>query len=136
MELTWAGNIPDDKLPPILRQRHTDWPEPFSWVPRKWTAWLGDPPVKIAGNEDEVKPIPDAGKWILESPFYIAGQSKDGLYARTGLRWDDVDHYYNLSLFTVKKYDPPSPPNVTPPSGDFGPPIGGTPSQDPIREEF
>ena len=104
MELRWAGDIPDDQLPPILRRNHNDWPAPFQWVPRKWTAWLGDPPVKVAGTEDEVKPIPDAGKWILEAPFYLAGQSQDGLYARTGLRWDDVDHYYNLSLFTAKVY--------------------------------
>lgn len=86
--------------------RHTDWIFPFSLIPRSWTAWESDtPPRKLCGNAKTVKPIPDSGEWLLSWPLYFAFQTKGGIHGRIGIRWDDVDHYYQFPSFTLKRYN-------------------------------
>lgn len=95
---------------------HIDWPWPFRLISRRLTSFDGPPPIKLAGNADlravtykgelcfYAKPIPDRGQWWFGWPFYFALQTKGGWYFRIGARWDDVDQYYAVPSFTIKRY--------------------------------
>ena len=96
VELVLKMSIPEGK--------HSDWPWPFSLLPRGFLAWYGASPRQIAGNTKDLKPIPDQGNWIVTWPLYFASQSKSGWHFRIGARWDDVDFYYQLS-FKIGKYN-------------------------------
>jgi hypothetical protein len=104
--LRWAVLVAPDQRPPILNQRHSDWPRPLRWVPRSVFAFLSDsPPIKLLGNAHSVKPIPDRGEWALFFPPAFMLQTKGGWYLRLALlRWDDLDRYYALLSATVKRY--------------------------------
>lgn len=91
---------------------HSDWPWPFSYIPRNWTAFNSTiPPIKIAGTEtDEHLDIPERGKWVIAGferrriPVYFAMTTLSGWHFRIGLlRYDYVDHYYTGPTFTLKR---------------------------------
>lgn len=90
---------------PVLKTAHSDWPAPFDWVPRRLTCWVGPAPTVddvIEGNVTELKPIPNNGEWYVMRG-YMAATTEDGIHDRLGWRFDDVDGYWNLAFFTVKK---------------------------------
>jgi len=91
---------------PVLRTNHTDWPKPLSWVPRRWTAWIGPAPTLadvIVGQVTELKPIPKNGEWYVLRG-YMASTTKEGIHDRLGWRYDDVDRYFDFPSFTVKTF--------------------------------
>jgi hypothetical protein len=102
--MIWAALVSPSKRPAILNQKHKDWPKLLRWVPRSVTAFLGNPPRKLAGNATSTKPIPDAGTWLIALPLYCAFQTKNGIHARLGFRWDDVDKYYNFTIQPFKRF--------------------------------
>jgi hypothetical protein len=102
--MTWAALVSASKRPAILNQKHTDWSKLLRWVPRSWSAFLGNPPHKLAGNAPTTKPIPDPGCWWFGLPLYFAFQTKSGIHARLGFRWDDVDKYYNVTIQPFKRF--------------------------------
>ena len=104
---------------------HADYIRPLRWVKWKYTVVCGiDPPVQDHGNQDfhtslvshrlGVKPIPPPGQWQHSHAVahnrifwnvrmdYLAIRLKNGLHARLGWRWDDVDGFYVFSL-SIKK---------------------------------
>ncbi len=83
---------------------HNDWSWPFSKIPRRWTAFEGKPPRKLLGNSPATKPIPDRGHWLVAWPPYLALQTQNGWHFRIGVRWDDVDSYYQVPSFTIKRF--------------------------------
>jgi hypothetical protein len=119
--MKWAAFVPADIRPEILNKKHADFPKLLRWIPRSWTAWLGDPPRKLAGNAPNIicphyrveypggcdelypKPIPDPGHWWFGLPLYFAIETQTGWHFRIGFRYDDVDSYYALT-FTIKRY--------------------------------
>lgn len=94
-------------LPPHLKEAlHTDWLWPFSKVPRRWTSICGMPPTKLIGNapvnlEGSAKPTPQPGEWHISWPPYIAVTTQSRWSFRLGVRWDDVDFYYNIFAFRI-----------------------------------
>lgn len=94
---------------PILKTTHTDWIDPFKWVPRRTVCWIGGTPytkrhvlegaVSHASILDngELRPIPAIGDWYVVDG-YMAATTADGWHDRLGWRWDDVDRYWDLSL--------------------------------------
>lgn len=113
--------MPDSALPPHLRGAlHTDWPWPFSKIPRGWTAWAWGRPVLISGNTTEFnggrpKPIPRHGEWAFfefpDAPWYWAWAAwgfaftlASGRHFRIGARWDDVDDYVEWPSIASRKF--------------------------------
>ena len=122
--------MPNSALPPNLRGRlHTDWPFPFSKIPRGWTAFRWGRPRLVLGRiaaTDFVgaspwmapKPITSPRTWQVsyyqEAPWwakisgltlYIAWSGKrktDGKFRhfRIGTRWDDSDGGY-CTIFSI-----------------------------------
>lgn len=85
--------------------RHTDWFWPFSYIPRSWTGWNSDkPPKQMLGNvpSGDHLDVSPAGTWAFAWPFYFVVHFKSGWYARFGIRYDYVDHYYTFPAFTIK----------------------------------
>ena len=113
--LKWAVLVPKASRPDILNTRHRDW-FILRNVKRYWFAFLGYPPVKVSGTAYKElaivlsngftrcipRPIPRNGQWWIGKPFYFAFTTKNGWHFRIGLRWDNIDGYYQLT-FTVKK---------------------------------
>jgi hypothetical protein len=128
--LKWAMLVPKNQLPPILLQKHKDFLPSLRWISRRLTSWMGKPPHKWWGSAENEKfyyrydtdkvlmrtvewrvdslmyehpkPIPNEGWWI-GWPLYFAWRINEHWYFRIGLRWDDWDGYYALSL-TLKRY--------------------------------
>lgn len=98
----------------IPNGRHDDWPWPFSYIPRRWTAFDSDiPPVKLCGTEtDPHLDIPEQGKWVIAGvgeiklPLYFALTTNSGWHFRIGIRYDFLDRYYTFPSFTIKKLRP------------------------------
>jgi hypothetical protein len=91
---------------PVLKTNHSDWPKPVSWVPRRWTAWIGPAPTLadvIVGQVTEMKPIPKKGEWYVLRG-YMASTTAEGIYNRLGWRYDDVDDYFEFPAFTIKTF--------------------------------
>lgn len=89
---------------PVLKTNHSDWPKPFSWVPRRWTTWIGPAPTLadvIIGEVTEMKPIPKNGEWYVLRG-YLASTTAEGVHNRLGWRYDDVDDYFEFPSLTVK----------------------------------
>ena len=56
--------MPDSALPAGLRgKKHTDWPWPFSGIPRGWTAFKWGSPKQILGNQEDKRLDPETGRW-------------------------------------------------------------------------
>jgi hypothetical protein len=97
--------MPKSALPKHLQNRlHEDFPWPFSFIPRAWTAFDWGTPTKIKGTQRPyggvMKPIGPKGTWqlskFLDGPwfaYYFAFTTKGGTHWRIGARYDDVDHY-------------------------------------------
>lgn len=91
---------------PVLKTRHEDWPKPLSWVPRRWTCYVGPAPTMtdvIDGNVTEMRPIPKNGEWYVIRG-YMASTTQEGIHNRVGFRYDDVDDYWEFPAFTVKVF--------------------------------
>lgn len=110
----------------ILNKRHTDWPWPLSYIPRRWTACDWGVPVLVMGNQRETRedaashtagpaPVGEAGSWQLSLfpkapgplkhiPTYFAFTLKNGWHFRIGARWDDVDSYTQVPTLAIRKY--------------------------------
>lgn len=110
--------------PEILKKTHWDWPKPFRWIPRSWTAVQWGAPKKILGDQIRKRkpvgqeywapaPIGEPQSWQLSRypeapgilkylPLYLAFTNKRGRHFRMGLRWDDVDSYSTWSIATRK----------------------------------
>lgn len=111
-----------------MRKSHGDWPWPFSYIPRGWTAFRWGKPKMLLGNQKEVRdgaaaPIGEANSWQLswypDAPwwakitglaFYAAYSGKrgeDGMYRhyRIGARYDDVNRYTTILSAASRKYD-------------------------------
>jgi hypothetical protein len=102
----WAVWIRPGMRPPILNQRHTDWPWLLSWVPRSWNAWISTVgPKRLLGNikPDDTIDIPDAGRWVVAWPPYLAATTRRNLHLRIGWRYDYIDHYYTAPAATIKR---------------------------------
>jgi len=82
-----------DLLPEYIKlTNHTDWPWPFSLIPRRWTSWvLMMPPAKVCGTQEPrlmavepnypldpavppnammlmaMDPVPPIGQWSVQS---------------------------------------------------------------------
>jgi hypothetical protein len=83
---------------------HTDWPWPFRFIPRKWTAVPSTtPPKQLAGNTTGNLDVPKPGEWTVAWPPYVAYTSPSGLHFRLGARFDYNDAYYQIPAFTVKR---------------------------------
>lgn len=132
MKIVPASEVDENLWPAILHQRHDDWPWPFSKIYRWQTAYFGGPPSMLDGNAEELKfyyrrvddfvwrpcwpdepgavewwhpkPIPDRGQWWRGSPDFYAQTYDNGVYYRSGYRWDDIDGYYNKPSFTIKVF--------------------------------
>lgn len=96
--LTWAMLVPKQSLPAILQKNHTDWWGIFSWIPRRFNAFVGGlgEPVQLLGSNppDHNQDVPAMGTWCLSWPLYLAytGARVFGV----GIRWDYIDHYWVL----------------------------------------
>lgn len=110
----------------ILKTKHTDWPWPFSLIPRKWNSVHWGAPKMIKGNQKRMRhdkttinmapaPIGEPGSWQFSyypkapwymKPFswYIACTNKKGRHFRIGTRWDDVDNYATLFSVATRKF--------------------------------
>jgi len=107
--------MPRSALPVHLRDKlHDDWTWPFSLISRNWTSYkLFQPPVVIVGRrvKDWVKGGPNpcqryAWSWYISWPLYFTITfGKSGWYMRIGCRWDDVDSYYTIPSFVIKKIE-------------------------------
>jgi hypothetical protein len=103
--------VPPDAVPPILLQRHDDYPWILKNIPRSATSLVSDvepiPTSWSTGMENEKKDdIPPPGNWIvLSTPLgeYFAITSPGGWHFRWGPRYDYVDGYYQIFSFTVKR---------------------------------
>lgn len=111
----------------ILDKKHWDYPWPFKWIPRKWTAVKWGPPKKLWGTQARKRkpvgqaywsptPIGEASSWQISHypmapgkwskfPLYFAvsfGNDRSRWYRhfRVGLRYDDVDKYSTWSVAT------------------------------------
>ena len=83
---------------------HNDWPWPFRYIPRKWTAIASShPPKKLFGPASGNIDIPQPGSWVLAFPPYFAVTTKNHWHTRLGIRYDYNDQYYELISFTVKR---------------------------------
>ncbi len=100
----------------ILDKPHSDWPWPFSYIPRDWNAVPSQvKPVAIAHSNglDKVDDIPNRGNWALtkvpSKPWYglnFALTTESGWHLRIGtFRYDFVDGYYTFPTLTVKKLE-------------------------------
>lgn len=104
-----------DCLPEHIKNgKHTDYPWPLKWVPRRWTSFCWPVPKKLAGNQiltiykakdgsvfAAPKPIPRPGEWQFSRPFYVAFTTKSRWSFRLGARWDDVDFYTTFPAFKI-----------------------------------
>lgn len=106
--------MPNKCLPEHLKGKlHDDWPWPFKYIPRAWSAFCGQGPVWKQGKNYEPKPIPQPGyrsaHWKdLNGSFrpYWSVTFKNGWHIRQGFRWDDVDLYYNFVVISMgREYD-------------------------------
>lgn len=113
----------------ILDKKHNDWPWPFKWVPRRWTAVLWGPPKMKWGNQKKrrktvemtywsPKPIGEPNSWQISTYPYAPGRWKripiyfawsgsvdkkgEFRHYRIGLRYDDIDGYATWSIATRK----------------------------------
>jgi hypothetical protein len=78
---------------------HTDWPWPFSLIPRRWTAVPSDTPPFTIGYE---KDVPPPGRWVIalsKYGFMFSFQTKGGWLFRIGT----ASKYYELFTLTLKK---------------------------------
>lgn len=85
---------------------HTDWPWPFSRIPRRWTAIeSAHPPIKLLGTApaNANLDIPPLGRWVITWPPYIAVLTLSHWHARLGIRYDYNGKYYQLIAFTIKR---------------------------------
>ena len=96
-KLRWAVFLPDNRLPPILMRSHADWPVGLKWIPRRWFAWLGEGPTKIAGSATGNYDITAPGTWAVCFPLFLSFRFRNGWHGRIGFRWDYVDLYYQIS---------------------------------------
>lgn len=86
--------------------RHDDWPWPFKYIPRSWTAWSSpNAPRKLLGNapSSEHLDITPPGTWALAWPLYLTFRTKGGWHFRSGFRYDYVNQYYTFVPITIKK---------------------------------
>ena len=116
-------------LPEHLRNKpHTDYPWPFSTIPRWVTAFKFKPPELLWGNQKNFTdgipdPIPDPllspngyawgiygfTPWFI--PLGVAFSARWDIrrfHTRFGFRWDSVDFYYqfpSLEISFKKKYN-------------------------------
>ena len=107
--------MPKSALPPHLRNRpHEDFPWPFSYIPRAWTAFSWGEPKKICGNQRPyggvMKPIGPRGTWQIsrfpDGPWfalYAAFTTNGGVHYRIGARYDDVDNYVEWPSLARKR---------------------------------
>lgn len=113
-----------DCLPESLQNKaHNDWPWPFSYIPRSWTAFCLGAPELLWGTQKERRiwpdgtigpaPIPERGTWqvsgypdkfLLNFPLYFAVTFKNGWSFRIGARGDDVDGYVQFPSVAFRKY--------------------------------
>jgi len=101
--------MPRECLPDHLKDaKHTDWPWPFSYIPRAWNAYCGQGPYWVEAPGYQNRPIPDPGFKSAhyfdkngESRPYSAVTYKNGYHVRRGYRWDDSDFYYNYVVFSA-----------------------------------
>lgn len=119
--------MPDSALPPGLRgKKHTDWPWPFSLIPRGATAFKWGKPKKLFGNQPleggipkpigqektwQVSYYPKAPLWAKLTGFayyaaYSGKKGKDGMFRhfRLGTRFDDVDNYATIFSVATRKF--------------------------------
>ena len=99
--MKWAILVKPKDRPPVLNQRHEDYPKGFQWVPRALSAFLSEkPPRQLAGTNPKWhhQDIPKAGTWVLSWPLNFALTTKSNDFYRIGFRYDYNDHYYNLDL--------------------------------------
>lgn len=125
--------LKETPVSPILDKPHTDYPWPFSLIPRRWTAFQWGRPQLVAGhmsnwwesasNFSHVLGLPPAPKpisspitWQLSRfpagpwwAWYFAWSGKrkaDGkfLHFRLGARWDDVDSYVQFPSIALRRY--------------------------------
>jgi hypothetical protein len=105
-------------LPAHLQdKKHDDWLWPFKYIPRSWTAFCGDPPRKLFGNQETTavavggrlffycKPVPQPGEWHINWPPYVAFTTKSRWSFRVGARWNDAagEAYYSFPAFRIWK---------------------------------
>lgn len=113
---------------------HTDWPWPFSKIPRGATAFKWGHPRMIAGNQKDAiddgrtsyewapLPIGEAGSWQIsyypDAPWwakvtglalYASASGKKGpdgkfRHWRLGTRWDDVDDYSTILSVATRRF--------------------------------
>jgi hypothetical protein len=107
--------------------KHWDWPWPFKYIPRGWTAFKwGLPTMKwchIPDGKDwyidtafHPKPITSPGTWQISrfpnGPWfawyfaYSGRRGPDGKYRhfRIGARWDNVDNYVEFPTIAMRRY--------------------------------
>lgn len=99
--------MPDKCLPEHLQgKRHDDWLWPLSLIPRGWNAFCGDGPIWHEEEGYESNPIPQPGFKCKHSIDKNGASRKYwgvtfkwkflyGFHIRIGMRFDDVDIYYN-----------------------------------------
>ncbi len=91
---------------------HSDWMFPFCYIPRRWTAWESTRfPIRLLGNTPigpkGPKPIPERGYWHVSWPPYFAFQTRSGWHGRIGVRFDNIDDYYQFPSFKIGHYTSP-----------------------------
>ncbi len=83
---------------------HNDWPWPFRYIPRRWTAWNSEkPPTRLLGSATGHLDITPTGTWALTWPPYLTLRTRKGWHFRIGIRYDYTDHYYTITFPTIKK---------------------------------
>jgi len=111
--------VPNSALPDHLKGKlHNDWIFPLCYIPRSWTSYkLFQPPVILFGfrvkdwkeHNGQMFPNPcqrHAWAFYLSIPFYFTITfGNTGYYMRIGCRHDDIDFYYTIPSFALKKID-------------------------------
>ena len=105
----------NNALPYHLKGKlHNDWIFPFCYIPRSWTSFkLFQPPKVIIGykvldwNKDAPNPCQrHSWSWYISIPLYFTVTfGNSGFYMRIGCRYDDIDKYYTVPSFALKKID-------------------------------
>lgn len=89
------------KILPWLSGTHSDFIKPFQWIPRTLFFWEGLEPdwddALPGTNAMTLLPIPGHGETLLLRG-YMASTTVEGIHDRLGWRWDDNDHFYELSV--------------------------------------
>ena len=120
-DLRWAMLMRKEQMPTeTLKKNHDDWWKIFSWIPRRFTAFLNGSnpkhyyPKQLFGtNRREFRKgileqdVPEVGTWCVSWPPHFSTLTYNGTLIRFGLfrkdYWDGPEGYWTFLAFAWHK---------------------------------